>query len=219
MKAPLYTQDGKQTGDVELPAELFAAKVNEHLVHLALVRQHANARISSAHTLRRGEVKGSTAKMYRQKGTGRARMGDRRSPIRRGGGVAWGPRNTTNYTKAMPKKARQGAIMSCLTSKANAKKVLVLEDWQQEKPKTKEFLTFRGKLPESRSLLVIHASNAKLANSTRNLKYVKPLSVKVLNVHDLTKYDQILFEKAALEEATNIFKTKQKAAKPTVAAK
>jgi large subunit ribosomal protein L4 len=213
MKAPLYSQDGKQNGEIELPAELFAAKVNEHLVHLALVRQHANARTPAAHTLRRGEVAGSTAKLFRQKGTGRARVGDRRSSIRRGGGVAWGPRNTANYEKDLPKKARRGALASALSRKASDKKVFVLEAWTQEKAKTKDFEALKAKLPAGRSLLVVHTQNANLAKSARNLKYTKSLAVSVLNIHDLTKYDQILFEKAALTEATKLFKIEKKAAK------
>lgn len=205
MKAPLYTQTGAQKGEIDLPAELFAGKVNQHLVHLALIRQHSNARIAGAHTLRRGEVKGTTAKMYRQKGTGHARMGDRRSPIRRGGGVAWGPRNNRNWEKSMNKKERRGALIACLTDKANDSKIAVLEDWTSEAPKTKDFIKLYDKLPENRSVLVIHARNENLARSARNLKYVKSLVVNVLNVHDLTKYDQILIEKAALEEATKLF--------------
>lgn len=213
MKAPLYSQDGKQTGEVELPAHLFASKVNEFLIHSALVRQHANARQPSAHTLRRGEVKRSTAKIMRQKGSGRARKGDRGSPILRGGGVAWGPRNTKNYKKAMPKKQRRLALASLLTAKAKDSKILALESFTLENPKTKAFEKLRNSLPKSRSLLVVHSRNDILAKSSRNLEFVKPLLVNLLNPHDLTKFDQILFEKSALEEAGKIFKIEKKTSK------
>lgn len=215
MKALLYTQDGKQSGEVDLPAHLFEAKINSHLMHLALVRQHANARVPGAHTLKRDEVAGSTRKLFRQKGTGSARMSDRRNPIRRGGGVAWGPRNLANYDKDLPKKARRAALASALSSKAKNGKILALASWELEAPKTKTFAAFRKTLPASRSLLVIHAGNKVLAKSSHNLKYVKPLPVTQLNIHDLTKYDQILFEKNALEEAGKIYaiEKKEKAAK------
>lgn len=206
MKAPLYSQDGKKTGDIALPASLFDAKVNEHLVHLALVRQHANKRISSAHTLRRGEVTRSTVKIMRQKGSGRARKGDRGSPILRGGGAAWGPRNDRNWTKTMPKKARRGALASSLTAKAQNSKITILESFVLDTPKTKTFEKLNAALPAHRSLLVVHNRNATLVKSARNLEHVKPLLVNLLNIHDLTKYDQILFEKTALEEAEKIFK-------------
>ena len=210
MKAPLYTQDGKQNGEITLPENLFNSEIKKHLVHLALVRQHANARLSTAHTLRRGEVRGSTIKIMRQKGSGRARKGDKRSSILRGGGVAWGPRNEKNYQKELPKKARRAALASSLTEKAKKSKILVLEAWQSEHPKTKEFKKLRDALPASRSVLVIHHRNEALVKSSRNLQYVKPLLVNLLNIHDLLKYDQVLFEKAALEEAEKIFTIKAK---------
>lgn len=212
MQAPLFDQNGKKTGEIALPASLFAAKVNEHLMHLALVRQHANARVPAAHTLRRGEVAGSTRKLFRQKGTGNARVGDRRSSIRRGGGVAWGPRNDANYTKDLPKKARRLALASALTLKANASKVAVVESFELDTPKTKAYLQLKAALPVNRSVLVIHSGNAVLAKSAGNVEYTKALDVKVLNIHDLTKYDQILFEKAALIEAEKTFKIIKKAA-------
>ncbi len=206
MKAPLYTQDGKQTGEIELPAHLFDSKVNPSLVHLALVRQHANARISSAHTLRRGEVTRSTVKIMRQKGSGKARKGDRGSPILRGGGIAWGPRNTKNYTKEMPKKQRRLALASLLTKKAKSSKIIALDGFILESPKCKEFEKLLSLLPGKKSTLVVHNRNEVLVKSSRNLKFVKPLLVNLLNPHDLTKFDQILFEKSALEEAEKIFK-------------
>lgn len=214
MKAPIYLQNGTKKGDVELPDSLFDSKINPTLVHTALVRQHANARISSAHTLRRGEVKRSTAKILRQKGSGQARKGDRGSPILRGGGIAWGPRNDKNYSRAMPKKARRLALASLLTSKAKKSKILVLESFELEVPKTKEFEKLRAKLPKTKSLLVVHNRNEMLVKSSKNLKFVKPLLVNLLNPHDLTKFDQVIFEKSALNEIENIFKIELKAKKP-----
>lgn len=211
MKAILYTQDGKQKGEIALPAHLFAGEVKPHLVHLALLYQHANARLSNAHTKRRCEIAGSTRKLYKQKGTGNARTGAIRSPVRRGGGTAWGPKNVRDYSQTLTKKARRGALASCLTEKAEAKKVDVLESFELSTPNVKEFLKFQKGLPESRSTLIVHNKNETLVRSSRNVKYVKPLYVGVLNVHDLTKYDRIVFEKAALEVAGEMFKIEKKA--------
>ena len=212
MKAHIYLQDGSKKGEITLPASLFDSKINPALVHAALVRQHANARISPAHTLRRGEVTRSTAKILRQKGSGRARKGDRGAPILRGGGVAWGPRNDKNYQRAMPKKQRRLALASMLTSKARDSKVIALESFELKEPKTKEFEKLLAKLPESKSLLVVHSRNEALVKSSRNLNSVKPLLVNLLNPHDLTKFDHILFEKAALDELEKIFKVEASAA-------
>ncbi len=206
LKAPIYNQIGKKIGEVELSASLFDSKVNAALVHSALVRQHANARLSSAHTLRRGEVKRSTAKIMRQKGSGKARKGDRGSPILRGGGIAWGPRNTKNYKRDMPKKQRRLALASILTAKARDSKIIALESFELESPKTKEFEKLAQALPKFKKMLVVHNRNEALVKSSRNLKFVKPLLVNLLNPHDLTKFDQILFEKTALEEVEKIFK-------------
>lgn len=216
MKATIYSQDGSKKGEVTLPFSLFDSKINPSLVHTALVRQHANARIPSAHTLRRGEVIRSTVKIMRQKGSGKARKGDRGSPILRGGGIAWGPRNDRNYKRAMPKKARRLALASMLTSKAKDSKILVLEGFELKEPKTKEFEKLLAKLPKSRSTLVVHLRNEMLVKSSKNLKFVKPLLVNLLNPHDLTKFDQILFEKSALDEIEKIFKIEPKAEKPAV---
>ena len=219
MKAPIYTQDGKENGTTDLPAALFEAEIKTQLVHQALVRQHANARVAAcAHTLRRGEVRGTTAKAYRQKGTGNARMGAKTSPIRRGGGVAWGPRNDRNFTQMLPKKMKKGALASCLSSKAADGKIAVLESFTLDVPKAKDFLKMKAGLPENRSVLIVHDRNETLAKSSRNIKYVKPLVIDVLNVHDLTKYDLILIEKSALARAESIWKMEAKKEAPAVKA-
>ncbi|MFA5352089.1 MAG: 50S ribosomal protein L4 [Candidatus Gracilibacteria bacterium] len=206
MKAPLYTQAGKQNGDITLPEGLFGAEIKPDLMHLALVRQHANARISPAHVLRRGEVAGSTRKMYRQKGTGNARKGDRRASILRGGGASWGPRNDRNWEKLMPKKQRRAALASALSLKAKDGKILGLESFELPKPKTKEFTVVAKALPTHRSLLVIHNRNEALVKSARNMEHTKTLLVDLLNIHDLTKFDYVLFEQSAIEAAEKIFK-------------
>ena len=113
----------------------------------------------------------------------------------------------------MPKKQRRLALASLLTAKAKDSKILALENFTLECPKTKAFEKLRSLLPKSRNLLVVHSRNDILAKSSRNLEFVKPLLVNLLNPHDLAKFDQILFEKSALEEAGKIFKIEKKVLK------
>ena len=129
MKLDLYTQAGQKKGTAEASDTLFAAKVNDELIRLAVIRQLANGRQASAHVKHRGEVRGGGRKPWRQKGTGRARVGSSRNPIWRSGGVAFGPRNTRNYTLNMPKKARRAALFSCLSQKAADKKIFALDTY------------------------------------------------------------------------------------------
>ena len=121
----------------------------------------------------------------------------------------------------MPKKARRLALASLLSSKAKDSKIIALESFELDAPKTKEFEKLRAKLPEAKSLLVVHSRNEMLAKSAKNLKFVKPLLVNLLNPHDLTKFEQIIFEKSALDEIENIFKIEKSVAKvePKPAAK
>ena len=126
MKITMYTQTGEKKGDVEVNDKIFAVKPNEQLIHQALVRQMANSRQATAHVKTRGEVTGSTRKIYRQKGTGGARHGSRYSNIFRGGGRVFGPRNVKNYTKAMPRKQRRLALFSALSIVAGEKKIIAL---------------------------------------------------------------------------------------------
>lgn len=193
-------------GTVEASDILFKAPVNEELVRLALVRQMANARQATAHVKTRGEVRGGGKKPWRQKGTGRARVGSSRNPVWRGGGVAFGPRNTRNYSLRMSQRARQGALYSLLSSKAAEKNVFALEAFETSQPKTKDFAQLLSKLPQHRSLLVVMAEkNEGLQKSANNLPHVKTLLVNYLNPHDLMKYEKVMFLEASLKKAEELF--------------
>ena len=162
MKITMYTQTGEKKGEVEVNDKIFAVKPNEQLIHQALVRQMANSRQASAHTKTRGEVTGSTRKIYRQKGTGGARHGSRYSNIFRGGGRVFGPRNIKNYTKAMPRKQRRLALFSALSIWANEEKIIALDAFKTEEPKTKIAATMIEKLPLETALLVTGERNEAL---------------------------------------------------------
>lgn len=206
MKIDLYTQAGQKKGTADASDAMFAAKVNDELVRLAVIRQLANGRQASAHVKHRGEVRGGGRKPWRQKGTGRARVGSSRNPVWRSGGVAFGPRNTRNYTLNMPKKARRAALFSCLSQKATDKQVFALEGYVAKEPKTKEFAELVAKLPEGRNLLVVlDQKNDVLEKSARNLPNVKTILVNYLNPHDLLRFENVMFLEASLKKAEELF--------------
>ncbi len=207
METKIYDQKGKSTKKVKLNNSIFAVEVNKNLIHRALVYQLANARINVAHTKTRWERRGSTRKIYRQKGTGRARMGSNRSPIRKKGWVVFGPRNNRNFTLSMNKKERRLALFSVLTTKVIEKK-LVIVDWLKFKEaKTKVADTFFKALPHDKTILFGMAEkNDNLEKSSANLPYVKTLWVNYLNIKDLLKYNTLVLEKASLEYLDSLVK-------------
>jgi large subunit ribosomal protein L4 len=206
MKIDLYQQSGEKKGNVEVSDVMFAAKVNDELMRLSLLRQLSNARQANAHTKTRAEVRGGGKKPWKQKGTGRARFGSTRNPVWKGGGVAFGPRNVRNYEKMMPKKARRQALFSGLSQKASEKAVFALEKFEIKTPKTKDFAALVKKLPVTRSLLVIvDEKNTNLQKSANNLPNVKTILVDYLNLHDLLKYEKVMFMQSALKKAEQLF--------------
>jgi large subunit ribosomal protein L4 len=199
MIVPLYNVQGEVVGEIELPATVFEASINVPLMHQALVRQLANARLGTHKTKTRGEVNRSKAKWYRQKGTGRARHGSRNANIFVGGGVAHGP-VPRSYTQKMPRKMRRAAIRSALSVKAREKQIFVLEALEMEAPKTREMVKLLGRLGlEQQVLLLLPERNDLVEKSVRNLPTVKTLLANYLNVRDLLGCDHVLMPRQALE--------------------
>jgi len=206
LKLDLYQQSGDKKGTIDASDKLFAAPVNDELMRLALVRQMSNARQANAHVKTRGEVRGGGKKPWRQKGTGRARFGSSRNPIWRSGGVAFGPRNVRNYDKQMPKKARRAALFSGLSQKVSSQAVFALDKFEVKTPKTKDFKSLFDKLPVERSLLVVLGErDINLEKSAANLPNVKIILVDYLNLHDLLKYEKVMFMESALKKAEELF--------------
>ena len=152
MKTDVYTQDGKKKGTVDLPEKIFAAKWNEDLVHQVVVGMQANARKSIAHTKDRSEVRGGGKKPWQQKGLGRARHGSIRSPIWRGGGITFGPRNEKNYSKKINKKMRFGALASVLSKKHKDGEVLFIDEITFKAPKTSDAKKMLDALSKNKGL-------------------------------------------------------------------
>ena len=206
MKIDLYTQSGEKKEGLEVSDVMFKTQVNEEVLRLAVLRQMANSRQVLAHTKTRADVRGGGKKPWRQKGTGRARFGSTRNPIWIGGGVAFGPRNERNFEKNMTKKARRLALFSALSQKASDGSVFALTEFKSKEPKTKDFVSMMSKLPASRSLLVVLASeDSTLVKSAANLPNVKTLSVSYLNPYDLLHYDKVMFMEPALKKAEELF--------------
>ncbi len=216
MKIDVFTATGSKKGSVELPSALFEAPVRDGLMHLALLRQQGNRRHAIAHVKTRGEVAGSTAKLFQQKGTGRARRGPIRSPVMRGGGKAFGPRNNANFSKDMPKKMRRQALFSCLSLRAKEGAIVGLENYPDDvKTKKLSDLFKKMSLEQGRRIvLVLPSSHRGLELSARNIPRVKTLRAAYLNPEDILGARHIVFLVDALKVAEETFagaKTKKEA--------
>ena len=206
-KVSVYNQEGKTTGELELSVAHFGVKVNSALVHEAVVAQEANRRHSIANTKGRGEVSGTGKKPWKQKGTGRARHGSRRSPIWVGGGITFGPTSERNFEKKMNRKARQKALFMVLSDKVAHEQFLVLEAFTPVAPKTKAMAALLLKLPVNRTTLyVASASNPELVRMARNLKNVQVVTPNSLSVADVLKFGSVVFEKDAVPAFEKVYK-------------
>lgn len=199
MKVPVLNMKGEEVDTIELPAAIFEAPVNLGLMHQALVRQQANARLGTHKAKSRSEVLLSTRKIWRQKGTGRARHGSRKAPIFVGGGVAHGPR-PRDYTVKMPRKMRQAALRSALTVKAQDGGLVVIDRLALEQPKTRDMAEILARLTgDGKALVVLEGKNENVELSTNNIPSAKILRVNYLNIRDLLDCDKVLIPLAALD--------------------
>lgn len=200
MKVAILNQTGTKVSDVELNPEIFGLEMNEGLVHRALMYQLANNRTNTAHTKTRGERRGSTRKIYKQKGTGRARMGSNRSPVRKKGGVAFGPRSSENYTIQMNRKERRKALFCVLSSKLQNKELIILDTINFAEMKTKNMVEVFTKVPYEKNVLLTLAEKSEMIEKTAsNLPYVKTILVNYLNVKDLLKYKTLVLLQPSIE--------------------
>jgi large subunit ribosomal protein L4 len=199
MQVPVYNVQGEQVNEAELRDDIFAVPVNEALMHQALVRQLANARLGTHKTKARGEVSGGGRKPWRQKGTGRARQGSIRAPHWRGGGIVFGP-TPRSYRQKMPRKMRRQALRSALSVKAAGSQVKVLDVLEMSEPRTKDVLQILQNLSvDSSALILLPGRDEVVLRSVRNLPKVRTLVAQYLNVRDLLTYDYILMPLASLE--------------------
>lgn len=197
MKVSMYTASGEKKGQTTLP-KLFETEASPILLKEALLRQQGNARVDTASTKTRTEVRGGGRKPWRQKGTGRARQGSIRSAQWKGGGVIFGPRGNRNYSKNMPKKMRRKALFGALHSRLED--MIVLDSFTPDVPKTKEAAALLKALQcERRTLIVLPASNATIRKSFANIPFVKVITAQYLNIADILFAQKIVFFQDALK--------------------
>ncbi|MBM4424807.1 MAG: 50S ribosomal protein L4 [Chloroflexi bacterium] len=190
---------GAKVGMVELPAEIFEAPIRKDLMHQALVRQQANARLGTHETKGRGEVSGGGKKPFKQKGTGHARQGSTRAPHWKGGGKVHTP-HMHSHALEMPRQMRRGALRSALSAKASEGQIVVVDKFAFDAPKTKSAAQALSAIGAGRSaLVVLPEKNEAAQKSVNNLSNAKTLHAKYLNIRDLLGYETLVLPLAALD--------------------
>ena len=200
----VYNMEGKEVGTMELNDAVFGVKINEHLVHMAVVAQLANKRQGTQKAKTRAEVSGGGKKPWRQKGTGHARQGSTRAPQWTGGGVVFAP-TPRDYTIRLNKKEKRAALKSALTSRVQENKFLVLDELKMDEIKTKKFKNVLDNLNVSGALVVVGADSDNVVLSARNLPDVKTAYVNTINVYDILKYNTVVATKAAVASIEEVY--------------
>lgn len=196
-KFTVHNVKGETVGDIELSDAVFAAPVNQALLHAAVVRYLANQRQGTAKTKTRAEVAGGGRKPWRQKGTGRARHGSIRSPIWRGGGITFGPA-PRSYRLDMPRKARRAALRAALSAKAGSGDIVVLDSLEFAEPKTKQMVSLLQNLKvDSKALILTGDVQPAIYKSARNLQGVKTEEARNANVYDILNHTKLIMTEAA----------------------
>lgn len=204
--AKIYSLKNEEVGEIELNDHIFGAPINKHLMWEAVNHYLAVGRAGTASTKTRAEVAGSGRKLWKQKGTGRARVGDIRTPKWRGGGVVHGPK-PRDFSYAFPKKKRRGALRSALSDKLNTGGLKIVENWEIDSHKTQTFIETMAELALSgRSLVVDCRENDNLKRASNNLPHVKFIAPLALNIHDLLKYENLVVSKDAVLKIQEVLK-------------
>lgn len=201
----LYNIASEQVGEIELNDSVFGVEYNEAVIHQAVVRQMSNERLGTHATKTRGLVRGGGKKPWKQKGTGRARVGSIRSPLWVGGGTVFGP-TPRSYEKAMPRKARRLAVKSALSEKLRAGELVVLDQISFDAPKTKNVVKMMDAFKsEGKALIVDGGDNAvNTILSARNIPGVKAMTTDGINIYDLVHYTKLFITKSAVEKIEEV---------------
>jgi len=205
MQVPVYSLTGEVIKQIEISDDVFAVPLNEAVVHQAMVRQRANARQGTASTKTRSEVSGSSRKLFRQKHTGMARAGSRKSPLRRGGGITFGPK-PRSYQQALPKKMRQLALRCVLSAKVKDGELMVVEQLELDEPKTKEMVRILDALGvDSSAIIATSEPEDNVVKSARNLAGIKTMPANLLNVVDILSHKVLLMTVAAVRKVEQLW--------------
>ncbi len=200
----VYNMEGKEVEKIDLDDSVFAAPVNEHLVHMAVVLQLANKRQGTQKAKTRSEVRGGGRKPWRQKGTGHARQGSIRAPQWTGGGVVFAP-VPRDYSFKMNKKEKAAAIKSALSSKVSEDKLIVVDSLDLEAPKTKRMKEVLANLKADKALVVVDGDAANTILSVRNLPAARGIYSNSINVYDILKYDAVVITKSAVKAIEEVY--------------
>lgn len=203
---PVYDMTNAKVGDIELSEEIFGVKINEGLVHQAVVMQLASRRLGTHATKTRGMVRGGGRKPWRQKGTGRARVGSRRSPLWRGGGTIFGP-HPRDYSFTMPRKQRRLAIKCVLSDKVNGDNLIILDSLNFDEPKTKKFVEFQKifGVDGCKSLFITEELVESVVRSSNNLQNAQTISAVQLNVFDILNSNKLFITKDAVKKIQEVY--------------
>jgi len=207
--AKVRNLENKEVGDVELSDAVFGVELNESLIHAAVRNYLANRRQGTSATKTRGNVSGSGRKLWKQKGTGRARVASIRSPLWKGGGNVHGPQ-PRDWSYSMPKKMRRGALRSALSERLREGNLIVIDDFSIANPKTKDFvnvlntLELADKKKQTKTLIVDSLDNANLIMASRNVQKTKVTNGYGLNIYDLIYHEKVLITKSAIEEINHL---------------
>ncbi|MDR1507630.1 MAG: 50S ribosomal protein L4 [Treponema sp.] len=207
MNRTVYSRDGKELRTVELSEEVFGLPINDDLIWYAINSELANKRLGTACTKDRGEVHGSNAKPYKQKGTGRARRGDKKSPVLVGGGVVFGPK-PRDFSWSIPKKAKRAALKTILSLKVQTDALKVVEDFSIESGKTRELALFLNNFggPE-RTVIVLKDNDPQIKRAGANIPWLSFLSFNRLRAHDLFYGRRVLVLEGAVKNLNEFYKT------------
>ena len=200
----VFNMEGNEVGTMELNDAVFGVEINEHLVHLAVVRQLANKRQGTQKAKTRSEVSGGGRKPWRQKGTGHARQGSIRAPQWTGGGVVFAP-VPRDYEVKMNKKERRAALKSALTSKVQDNKLVVVDSLTLAEAKTKEMQKVLTNLKADKALVITAADDQNVAISARNIADVQTATVNTLNVYDVMKHNTVVVTKDAVASIEEVY--------------
>lgn len=203
-KVSTYNITGAQTGEIELNDSVFGVEVNEAVMRQAVLRQLANQRLGTHSTKTRGVVRGGGRKPWKQKGTGRARVGSNRSPLWVGGGTIWGP-HPRSYAQKMPRKARRLAVKSALSNKVNTNELFVLDEINLAAPKTKEVVALINNFKfAGEKVLFITDNDEVVERCARNIKGVQAISTTGVNIFDLLHYTKLFVTKSAVAKIEEV---------------
>lgn len=200
----VLNRSGEKVSETELSDEIFSIPVKKSVLHDVVRMQLANRRTGTASVKGRSEVSGSTKKLYRQKGTGNARSGDIKSPVRRGGGVIFGPEKRS-FAYKLPKKVRALGIKMALSAKLASNEIVVIDEFGLERIKTKDFFGIVKALKLKKILIVIDEDDRNLVLSSRNVPGIKVLKTAGLNVYDILKYNTLLIKESSIKSIEGRF--------------